>query len=151
MVESGVRATLAVPVSPGVMPWRTVISKIRIWRAKLRKIFVGQTAKRAFTAACVDAMRWRRSKPNLTDGVFLMSRDRTPMWLAIKWVGTFTGIAGAVLIALNIGIVGYGFVLFLISSLLWSAVAIVQRDASLFVLQGTFVLVDVVGVARWLG
>ena len=80
-----------------------------------------------------------------------MSRDRTPMRLAIKWVGTFAGIAGAVLIAVNIGIVGYGFVLFLISSLLWSAVAIVQRDASLFVLQGAFVLVDVVGVVRWLG
>jgi hypothetical protein len=77
--------------------------------------------------------------------------DNTPMWLATKWVGTFAGIAGAALIALNIGFVGYGFVLFLISSLLWSAVALVQRDASLFVLQGAFVLVDVVGVARWIG
>ncbi len=81
----------------------------------------------------------------------MMSSDTTPMWRATKWVGTFAGIAGAALIALNIGFVGYGFVLFLISSLLWSAAAIVQRDASLFVLQGAFVLVDVVGVARWLG
>ncbi len=80
-----------------------------------------------------------------------MSSDNTPMWRATKWVGTFTGVAGAALIALNIGFVGYGFVLFLISSVLWSAAAIVQRDASLFVLQGAFVLVDVVGVARWLG
>jgi len=80
-----------------------------------------------------------------------MSTDNTPMWLAAKWVGTIAGIAGAALIALNIGIVGYGFVLFLISSVLWSAVAIVQRETSLFVLQGAFVLVDVVGVARWLG
>ena len=80
-----------------------------------------------------------------------MRPDNTPLWRVTKWVGTIAGIAGAVLIALNIGIVGYGFVLFLISSVLWSAVAMVQRDASLFVLQGAFVLVDVIGVARWLG
>jgi hypothetical protein len=80
-----------------------------------------------------------------------MRPDNTPLWRTAKWVGTFAGIAGAALIALNVGIVGYGFVLFLISSLLWSAVALVQRDASLFVLQGAFVLVDVIGVARWLG
>ncbi len=81
----------------------------------------------------------------------MMRTDTTPLWRATNWVGTFAGIAGAALIALNIGFVGYGFVLFLISSLLWSAAAIVQRDARLCVLQGAFVLVDVGGVARWLG
>jgi hypothetical protein len=38
------------------------------------------------------------------------------------------------MIALNLGLVIYGFGLFLISSLLWSVVGWVQRETSLFVL-----------------
>lgn len=80
-----------------------------------------------------------------------LRNDNTPIWLFAKWVGTLAGVAGAGLIALNIGYVGHGFILFLISSVLWTAVATMQRDASLFVLQGTFVVVDMVGIARWIG
>ncbi len=72
-------------------------------------------------------------------------------WLRpAKWIGTGTGIAGALLIALNIGVTGYGFALFLISSLLWCAAGIVQRDASLALLQAVFSVVNVVGIWRWL-
>ena len=44
-------------------------------------------------------------------------------WLSsAKWIGTITGVAGAVVIALNLGFVIYGFYLYLISSVLWSVV-----------------------------
>jgi drug/metabolite transporter (DMT)-like permease len=72
-------------------------------------------------------------------------------WLRpVKWIGTAAGVTGAVLVALNIGVTGYGFVLFLVSSLLWSAAGIVQREPSLVVLQGAFTAINVLGIYRWL-
>ena len=41
----------------------------------------------------------------------------------VKWTGTAAGIFGGAMVALNLGIVQYGFVLFLISSLLWGLLA----------------------------
>lgn len=69
----------------------------------------------------------------------------------IKWTGTAAGVSGAMLIALNLGIVGYGFALFLVSSLLWLAAAVAQRETSLVVLQGTFTAINVLGLWRWMG
>jgi hypothetical protein len=53
--------------------------------------------------------------------------------------------------ARNLGLVIYGFGLFLISSLLWSVIGWVQREISLLVLQGTFTIINIVGICRWLG
>ncbi|CUA90664.1 hypothetical protein Ga0061061_11458 [Chelatococcus sambhunathii] len=69
----------------------------------------------------------------------------------IKWIGTGAGVSGAFLIALNLGIVGYGFALFLVSSSLWLAAAVAQRETSLIVLQGTFTAINVLGLTRWMG
>jgi len=69
---------------------------------------------------------------------------------AAKWIGTAAGVSGAVLIALNLGLVVYGFGLFLVSSILWTAVGWLQREPSLVVLQGAFTAINVVGIARWL-
>ena len=68
---------------------------------------------------------------------------------AAKWTGTVAGVAGATLVALNLGVVGYGFVLFLLSSLLWTGVGLVQREPSLVVLQGAFTAIDLLGIYRW--
>ncbi len=68
----------------------------------------------------------------------------------LKWIGTGTGVAGAILIALNIGAVGIGFVLFTISSSLWTYAGWAHREMSLVVLQGVFLVIDVVGVYNWL-
>ena len=58
-------------------------------------------------------------------------------WLsAAKWIGTSAGVSGAIVIALDLGIVVYGFALFLLSSLLWGSVAPIQGQSSLAVLQG---------------
>ncbi len=58
---------------------------------------------------------------------------------------------GAVLVTLNAGATGYGIVLFLVSSLLWGAAGWAQRDESLVILQGTFTVINVIGIYRWLG
>ena len=70
---------------------------------------------------------------------------------ATKWIGTGAGVSGAFMIALNLGLVIYGFGLFLISSLLWSLVGWLQREMSLLVLQGAFTIINIVGIYRWLG
>jgi hypothetical protein len=50
---------------------------------------------------------------------------------ATKWIGTGAGVSRATLIALNLGVVGYGLMLFLAFSLLWTAVGFAQREPSL--------------------
>ena len=69
---------------------------------------------------------------------------------ALKWFGTLTGVVGAAILALNIPISGWGWVLFAASALAWTVAGAVQRDASLVVLQGAFLAVDLVGIWRWL-
>jgi hypothetical protein len=74
--------------------------------------------------------------------------NTTPLRIA-KWIGTATGVTGAVIIATNLGVVALGFALFLVSSIFWSAVGWVQREASLLVLQATFTVINVIGIYRW--
>jgi hypothetical protein len=74
--------------------------------------------------------------------------DAAVVWFA-KWTGTGAGIAGAVLIALNLGGVVYGFGLFLVSSLLWTTVGWAQHEPSLVVLQGAFTAINLLGIYRW--
>jgi hypothetical protein len=71
------------------------------------------------------------------------------MLTAAKWIGTATGVAGAILVALNLGTVAYGFALFLVSSVLWCAIGLIQREPSLVVLQGVFTVINVLGLWRW--
>ena len=52
-------------------------------------------------------------------------------WLSVaKWFGTLCGIAGATMIALNLGVVVYGFALFFVSSVLWGVIGLIQREPS---------------------
>ncbi len=67
-----------------------------------------------------------------------------------KWIGTVTGVAGALLVAANIGMVGWGFVLWAISSTLWAVAGWALREPSLVVLQAVFLLIDLVGIWRWM-
>jgi len=74
----------------------------------------------------------------------------TPAFSALKWVGTITGVLGALMLALNIPLSGWGWTLFLVSSLSWTLAGAVMKDTSLVVLQFAFVVVDMIGVWRWL-
>ena len=66
-----------------------------------------------------------------------------------RWIGA--GVSGAVLIALNVGVVAYGFALFLCRPCHGGSVALVQREPSFAVLQGAFTAVNLLGLWRWAG
>ncbi len=68
----------------------------------------------------------------------------------IKWTGTGTGILGALLIAANVPLSGWGFVLFLVSSLAWTGAGLLTREPSLVALNATFTAINVLGIVRWL-
>ncbi|MBF0584653.1 MAG: hypothetical protein HQL80_10545 [Magnetococcales bacterium] len=68
----------------------------------------------------------------------------------LKWIGTTTGVAGALLVAMNIPLSGYGFLLFLVSSTSWFVAAYHMREISLMILQAVFTIINLVGVWRWL-
>jgi hypothetical protein len=87
----------------------------------------------------------------LAEQQIVMTSIKPTLLAAAKWIGTGAGVSGAIMIALNLGLVIYGFGLFLISSLLWSLVGWLQREMSLLVLQGTFTIINIVGIYRWLG
>ena len=69
---------------------------------------------------------------------------------AIKWIGSALAIVGALVIALNRPFSGWGFVAFLISSVIWTIAGIMMKEPSLVVLQGTFVIINLIGIYRWL-
>jgi hypothetical protein len=68
----------------------------------------------------------------------------------IKWVGTISGIAGSLLLALNISISGYGYILFTVSSISWGLAAWMMKESSLLMLQSVFFIVNIIGISRWL-
>jgi hypothetical protein len=68
----------------------------------------------------------------------------------LKWFGTATGLVGALVLALNLPISGWGWVLFAVSSASWTAAGLLMRETSLVLLQGGFLVVDLIGVWRWL-
>jgi drug/metabolite transporter (DMT)-like permease len=68
-------------------------------------------------------------------------------WL--KWFGTITGVAGALLLAINIPESGWGFVLFLGSSVSWCMAGITMKEPSIWTLHGVFTIVNMIGIYRW--
>ncbi len=69
-------------------------------------------------------------------------------WL--KWIGTATGILGALWIASNIPTSGWGYVLFTLSSICWSLAGGRMRELSLVLLHSVFLVINLVGIYRWL-
>ncbi len=68
----------------------------------------------------------------------------------IRWVGTIAGICGGVLIALNIAISKYAFLIFLVSSISWLIQGYKNKDNALVLLNIVFIVIDLIGVYRWL-
>ena len=68
----------------------------------------------------------------------------------LKWTGTLTGVTGALILALNLPFSGWGWVLFATSALTWTIAGIAMRELSLVLLQGGFLVVDLLGIYRWL-
>lgn len=68
----------------------------------------------------------------------------------IQWCGSVSGIAGALLLALRLPISGWGYVLFLISSLTLGIWAWWLEATGLLTQQLVFTIINLIGVWRWL-
>ena len=90
--------------------------------------------------------------PAPSAGVFLRCREvyRHAMLSWLKWIGSGMGIPGALVIALNLPFSGWGFVLFLVSSVSWTVAGVIMRENSLALLNGVFTAVNLLGIYRWL-
>jgi len=66
-----------------------------------------------------------------------------------EMIGAICGVAGAVLVSLNIPQSKYGFVLFLISSILLGIVSWQRKMQYLLTMQMVFLGINIVGVVRW--
>ncbi len=81
-----------------------------------------------------------------------MFRRSTKSLTSAKWLGTGTGIAGALLVALNDGgtIVGIGFVFFGVSAAAWVVAGWRMGEPSLVAMHGVFLVINLLGIWRWL-
>ncbi|MFV2056437.1 MAG: hypothetical protein ACC707_08205 [Thiohalomonadales bacterium] len=68
----------------------------------------------------------------------------------LKWIGTITGIAGASLLAANVDISGYGFILFVVSAISWIIAGWTMKEMSLVFLNIAFLIINGFGIYRWL-
>jgi len=66
-----------------------------------------------------------------------------------EMIGAICGVAGAVLVSLNIPQSKYGFVLFLISSILLGIVSWQRNMQYLLTMQMVFLGINIVGIIRW--
>ena len=66
-----------------------------------------------------------------------------------EMIGAICGVAGAVLVSLNIPQSKYGFVLFLISSILLGVVSWQRNMQYLLTMQMVFLGINAVGIFRW--
>ena len=66
-----------------------------------------------------------------------------------EMIGAICGVSGAVLVSLNIPQSKYGFVLFLISSILLGIVSWQKNMQYLLTMQIVFLGINIVGVIRW--
>jgi hypothetical protein len=64
----------------------------------------------------------------------------------IGWIGTVASVIGSFVVAFQILIIGY--VLFLIGSISWLWVSIKTRNLSLGVLNGFFMLANIIGLYK---
>jgi nicotinamide riboside transporter PnuC len=66
-----------------------------------------------------------------------------------EMIGANCGVTGAVLVSLNIPQSKYGFILFLISSVLLGIVSWQRKMQYLLIMQTVFLGINIVGIVRW--
>lgn len=76
--------------------------------------------------------------------------EGTKKFTILKWVASILGFIGAMLIALNIPESKYAFFIFLGSSTLWIYAAAIMKEYSLIFLNVGFMIVDLIGIYRWI-
>ena len=70
----------------------------------------------------------------------------------LEWLAMGTGVIGAITVSLNLGarITGYGFVVFLVSSLAWVVIGWRDNEVPLMTLNAVLTAVNLFGIYRWL-
>lgn len=68
----------------------------------------------------------------------------------VEWLGAISGIGGAVIIALNIGIVGYGYLVFSVSTICYLYVGWKLKRMPLLIMNIIFAGINILGIWRWL-
>jgi type IV secretory pathway TrbD component len=70
----------------------------------------------------------------------------------LGYVAMSSGIVAAIMVSVNVGrrVTGYGFAVFLLSSLIWIAYAFLGDDQPLIIQNGVLAVINVLGVYRWL-
>ena len=66
-----------------------------------------------------------------------------------EMIGAICGVAGAVLVSLNIPQSKYGFVLFIISSILLGIVSWQRKMQYLLTMQMVFLGINIIGIVQW--
>ena len=67
----------------------------------------------------------------------------------LGWIGTITGIIGALLIAFNFEYSKFGYLFFLVSSTTWGLQGYKNKDSALMVINIVFTGVNIIGIIRW--
>ena len=68
----------------------------------------------------------------------------------IKWIGSITGIIGALMLALNNDYSMYGYIFFIISSFLLTFDFIKDKLYSMTAMQAIFLMINLIGAYRWI-
>jgi subtilisin family serine protease len=76
----------------------------------------------------------------------MISQSMNNVW---GWIGTITGITGAVLVALNFEYSKFGYISFMISAITWTIQGAKNKDKSLVFLNSVFICVNGLGIYRW--
>ena len=78
-------------------------------------------------------------------------RDRMkPHLVYIKWGSAAFGIVGSLIIALNIPISGWAFVIFTVSSVGWMFAAHLMKERSILTESAVYTVINMIGIYRWL-
>jgi nicotinamide riboside transporter PnuC len=65
------------------------------------------------------------------------------------WIGSITGVIGAILVAFNFEFSKFGYFFFLVSSITWAIQANKNKDKALLSINLAFTIINIIGIYRW--
>ena len=68
----------------------------------------------------------------------------------INWIGSISGILGALLLSLNIPASKYGYIMFLISAIFLTFSFTRQKNYAMILQQSIFLIINSIGVYSWI-
>lgn len=68
----------------------------------------------------------------------------------ISWLASATGIIGALIIAMNIGVIHIGYAVFIVSSFSWIFYSIKTKQNSLLFMNIVFGIINIIGFIKYI-